>query len=89
MSDPLGMTAVVLVVSFTALAIAVVQLLQAVSGTADGDRKTSQKVMGIVATSRDRIFHWAELRVETTFTTPHFTFHKQISESSFLSLEGK
>jgi hypothetical protein len=85
MSDPVGLTAVALVVSFTALAIAVVQLLQAVSGTADGYRRTSKEVMGIFAISRDRIFHWAELRFETTFTTPHFTFHKPISESSFLS----
>jgi hypothetical protein len=85
MSDPIGLTAVALVVSFTALAIAVVQLLQAVSGTADGYRKTSKEVMGIFATSRDRIFHLAELRFETTFTTPHFTFHKPISESSFFS----
>jgi hypothetical protein len=85
MSEPTGLTAVALVVSFTALIIAVSQLLQSVFGTAEGFRRTHKEIMGIFAISRDRVFHWAELRFETKFTTPHFSFHHVLDEGSLLS----
>ena len=85
MSEPIGLTAIALVVSFVALFIAVGQLLQSLSGTAEGFRRTNKEIMGIFAISRDRVFHWAELRFETIFVTPHFTFYSPYSESSLLS----
>ncbi|KIX07235.1 uncharacterized protein Z518_01888 [Rhinocladiella mackenziei CBS 650.93] len=89
MSESSGLTALALVLSFTALIIAVVQLLQSVFGTAEGFRRTNKEIMGIFALSRDRVFHWTEFRFETKFTTPHFTFHNVLSETSLLSrIEG-
>ncbi|KEF50971.1 uncharacterized protein A1O9_12969 [Exophiala aquamarina CBS 119918] len=85
MSEPVGLTAIALVVSFTALIISVGQLLQSIFGTAEGFRRTNREVMGMFALSRDRVFHWAELRFETKFTTPHFTFHNPHNETSLLS----
>jgi hypothetical protein len=59
--------------------------LQQVFGTAEGFRRTNKEIMGLFAQSRDRVFHWSELRFETRFSTPHFTFHYPTTESSLLS----
>jgi hypothetical protein len=85
MAESDSLTAVALIASFTALVIALGQLLQQVFGTAEGFRRTNKEIMGLFAQSRDRVFHWSELRFETRFSTPHFTFHYPTSESSLIS----
>lgn len=85
MSENDNLTVVALLVSFVALIITVGQLLQTIFGTAEGFRRANKEIIGVFAQSRDRVFHWTELRFETKFSTPHFTFHNPVHESSLLS----
>lgn len=61
---------VALVVSLIALAIACIQLLQQLFGTADGYRRCDSSVMGIWSKTRRSPFVARELRYETTYVTP-------------------
>ncbi|KAK5154450.1 hypothetical protein LTS14_006585 [Recurvomyces mirabilis] len=61
---------VALIVSLVALVVTTVQLLQQLSGTADGYRRCSPTVIGPWATLRKRRLLPFELRVETEYCTP-------------------
>lgn len=86
MSDQDPTSAVALVVALVALFVSTAQLLQAIFGTAEGFRRTNRQIMGPFSQTRDRVFHFTELRFETTFRTPHFSFR---SDFDNLVLEHK
>ncbi|KIW19212.1 hypothetical protein PV08_03506 [Exophiala spinifera] len=68
MSDSIGTIA--LVVSLVALCVALLQVLQQYTATADGFRRCHSSVMGNWAALTQRRFRLSELRFETVFAVP-------------------
>ena len=64
---------VALVVSLIALGIALLQLTQQFFATADGYRRASNSVIGVWSKTRKKERAIRELRLETTYVTPHIT----------------
>ena len=65
---------VALIVSLIALFIALLQLLQQIFGTAEGYRRCQESIIGPWSKLRGRKIRWSELRIETVFCVPDFSF---------------
>ena len=69
-----SIASVALVVSLVALFVTLAQLLQQIFGTAEGYRRCQESIIGPWARLRRRRIRVAELRMETQFETPDFSF---------------
>ena len=68
MADDVAVVA--LVISLSALVVALGQISQQFLGTAEGYRRCKEEVIGAWAARTHRKWHWYEFRYETKYTTP-------------------
>lgn len=80
---------VALLVSLVALIISVAQLLQQIFGAAEGYRQCNPSIIGPWSSTRRRVFHLRELRLETVFETPEFTMTSNIASSAPPNVEDQ
>lgn len=73
MSAEIELTTASLIIATTAMILAGLQFLQTIIGHVEGFRKCASSVIGPWATLRHRKWRVWELRIETEYTTPHFS----------------